>query len=155
MKRELFSAAEIAAFQQDGYLMVPGLLGADEMRRVSDWTEEVEHWPEAPGKHMMYFEKSLLDPAERLLNRLENFYPYHDGFRALFDDARVLGRVSELFGEPAVLFKDKINFKYPGGDGFKHHQDQAAGWWTYGNLFISVLISIDEATRDKIGRAHV
>ena len=35
--------------------------------------------------------------------------------------------VGELFGEPAVLFKEKINFKMPGGAGFKAHQDQQAG----------------------------
>ena len=31
-------------------------------------------------------------------------------------------------GAPVVLFKDKINFKMPGGAGFKAHQDQQAGW---------------------------
>jgi ectoine hydroxylase-related dioxygenase (phytanoyl-CoA dioxygenase family) len=146
MERRYFSESDVAAFDRDGYIIVRGLLGPAEMARVSDWTEQVEHWPEVPGKYMMYFEKSLLDPDRRLINRIENFYPYHDGFRALFDDDCVKGRVAELFGEPAVLFKEKINFKYPGGDGFKHHQDQAAGWWDYAPLFISVLISVDEAT---------
>ncbi len=27
-----------------------------------------------------------------------------------------------------MLFKDKINFTLPGGDGFKPHQDQQTGW---------------------------
>jgi ectoine hydroxylase-related dioxygenase (phytanoyl-CoA dioxygenase family) len=95
---------------------------------------------------MMYFEKSLKEPGRRIINRIENFYPYHEGFRELFDDRRIRGRVSELLGETSVMFKEKINFKYPGGDGFKHHQDQAAGWGKYGGLFISVLISVDDAT---------
>ena len=30
--------------------------------------------------------------------------------------------VSDLFDEPAVLFKEKINFKLPGGGGFLAHQ---------------------------------
>jgi hypothetical protein len=30
--------------------------------------------------------------------------------------------VSDLFGEPASLFKEKINFKLPGGGGFLAHQ---------------------------------
>jgi hypothetical protein len=33
---------------------------------------------------MMYFEKSLLDSSRRILNRIENFYPSHEGFRELF-----------------------------------------------------------------------
>jgi hypothetical protein len=144
-----FTADEIAAFDRDGFIMVPGLFRPDEMARVSRWTDDVEAWPEVPGKYMMYFEKSLLDPGKRLINRIENFCPYHEGFYALFNDARVMGRLHDLFREPAVLFKEKINFKYPGGDGFKHHQDQAAGWWTYADFFISTLISIDEATPEN------
>ena len=31
----------------------------------------------------------------------------------------------------AELFKAKINFKYPGAEGFKPHQDAAAGWQAY------------------------
>jgi hypothetical protein len=144
-----FGSEQLAAFDYDGYSVCPGLLGAEEMQKISDWTEEVERWPEVPGRHMMYFEKSLLDPKKRILNRIENFYPYHSGFRALFDDPRIKGRASELFREPSVLFKEKVNFKSSGGDGFKHHQDQAAGWGTYGELFISALISIDESTVDN------
>ena len=52
--------------------------------------------------------------------------------------------VSELFGEPAVLFKDKINFKLPGGDGFKAHQDVQAGWDAYAGLHITAMVAIDE-----------
>jgi ectoine hydroxylase-related dioxygenase (phytanoyl-CoA dioxygenase family) len=51
-----------------------------------------------------------------------------------------------LLGEEAVLFKDKINFKMPGGDGFKPHQDSQAGWEVYARYFINVMVCIDEAT---------
>ena len=56
---------------------------------------------------------------------------------------------SGLFGEPAILFKDKINFKMPGGQGFKAHQDAQAGWHLYARYFISVLISIDRSTEQN------
>lgn len=144
-----FTDEELAAFARDGFITVRGLFGAQEMADISRWADEVESWPEVPGTYMMYFEQSLKDPGKRIINRIENFYPYHDGFRALFDDERVMGRLKELFGGPAVLFKDKINFKYPGGGGFKHHQDQAAGWWDYADFFISMLISIDAATPEN------
>jgi ectoine hydroxylase-related dioxygenase (phytanoyl-CoA dioxygenase family) len=45
-----------------------------------------------------------------------------------------------------VLFKDKINFKLAGGDGFKPHQDQQAGWSVYAPLFVTALVAIDDAT---------
>jgi ectoine hydroxylase-related dioxygenase (phytanoyl-CoA dioxygenase family) len=49
-------------------------------------------------------------------------------------------------GGQAVLFKDKINFKMPGGAGFKLHQDQQAGWSAYAPLFMTAMISLDAAS---------
>ena len=98
---------------------------------------------------MMYFEPSLLRPAERVLQRIENFCPFHPGFAALCDGDKLRGFASPLFGEPAVLFKDKINFKLPGGDGFKPHQDQQAGWSVYADLFITAMVSIDPTTAEN------
>src|SRR5689334_23686719 len=46
-------------------------------------------------------------------------FPYTTLFRSMIDDHRVFSRATELLGEPAVLFKEKINFKLPGGGGFK------------------------------------
>jgi len=56
------------------------------------------------------------------------------------------GPVAQLLGCEAVLFKEKVNFKMPGGDGFKPHQDSQAGWDAYADFFISVLVCVDEAT---------
>ena len=56
------------------------------------------------------------------------------------------GLVGQLFGEAGVLFKEKINFKMPGGHGFTPHQDAQAGWNSYASYFITVMISVDETT---------
>ena len=60
------------------------------------------------------------------------------------------GRLAEaaaaLLGGPVVLFKDKINFKEPGGAGFEPHQDQQAGWSAYAPLFVTALVAIDRST---------
>jgi ectoine hydroxylase-related dioxygenase (phytanoyl-CoA dioxygenase family) len=137
------------AFRRDGFVMVPALFDAEEIRRISDWTDEVQAQPETPGRAMMYFEPSLLRPGERVLQRVENFCPFHPGFASLCDGDKLRGTVSHLFGKPAVLFKDKINFKLPGGDGFKPHQDQQAGWSTYADLFITAMVSIDATTAEN------
>ncbi len=127
-------------------MVVPGLFDAATMARMSSWTDALQGSPEAPGKFMMYFENSLLESAGRVLSRIENFVPYHSGFADVVGGDGLQGHTSELFGEPAVLFKDKINFKLPGGDGFKAHQDIQAGWEIYAGLFITALVSIDAAT---------
>lgn len=141
-----FSEAEVAAFRRDGYLAVSQLLSTEEARRLSEWTAELQALPEVPGRHMVYYEDSLERPGERVLSRIENFCPHHAGLDGLVRGRALLRRVGELFGEAAVLFKDKINFKLPGGGGFEPHQDVQAGWGRYAELFITAMISIDEAT---------
>ena len=128
---------QVEEFHRDGFLLCPEAFNADEMKNIIVWTNEAQRLSETPGRHMMYFEESLTEPGKRILQRLENIYPYHDGFHELFDSDHFQGAISDLLGEPAVLFKDKINFKLPGGDGFKWHQDQQAGWWNYAPLFVT------------------
>jgi ectoine hydroxylase-related dioxygenase (phytanoyl-CoA dioxygenase family) len=83
-------------------------------------------------------------PCRDLINRIEYISPFHAGFAALAE--ALCAPVGQLLGEPAVLFKEKINFKMPGGDGFKPHQDSQAGWDAYADYFVSVMVTIDEAT---------
>ncbi len=92
------------------------------------------------------FDDSLTAPGARLLNRVENFCPYHDGFDGLLRSGEMPARIGELFGGAAVLFKEKINFKLPGGGGFAAHQDVQAGWDAYAQRHITALISVDAAT---------
>lgn len=136
----------LEAFRRDGFVMVPDLFDAAEIRQISEWTDELQNQPEQSGRCMMYFEQSLLRPGERVLQRIENFCPFHPGFAALCEGEKLRESASRLFGEPAVLFKDKINFKLPGGGGFKPHQDQQAGWSAYADVFITVMVSIDATT---------
>jgi len=141
--------ATLEVFRRDGFVVAPGLFDEEETRRISGWTDELQSQPEVPGRCMMYFEPSLLHPGERVLQRIENFCPFHAGFAALCDGEKLRGFAARLFGEPAVLFKDKINFKLPGGDGFKPHQDQQAGWSVYADLFITAMVSIDATTAEN------
>lgn len=140
------SAEHIAGFQRDGYVFIPGLFDSAQMSDVAMWTDEVVALPEVPGTHMVYYEDSLVEPGARVLSRIENFSPYHEGFRGLLRGGQVLRWIGALLGEATVLFKEKINFKMPGGDGFKAHQDVQAGWDKYAKLHITMLLSIDEAT---------
>ena len=137
------------AFNRDGFVVVPALFNDAEISQISAWADELQSQPETPGRQMMYFEPSTLHPGERVLQRIENFCPFHVGFAALCDGDKLLAQVSRLFGEPAVLFKDKINYKLPGGGGFKPHQDQQAGWSAYADLFITAMVSIDSTTEEN------
>ena len=47
------SPADAAAMDRDGYLVVRGFFGANEVADVLAWTEEVSAATELPGRHMV------------------------------------------------------------------------------------------------------
>lgn len=134
-------------FERDGFVVVRAAFDPDEIGRIATWTEELAALPEEPGKHWVYHEDSKLTPGQDLIARIENISPFHAGFAAL--SAALTPPMGQLLGEPAVLFKEKINFKMPGGDGYKPHQDSQAGWEKYADYFISVMVCIDQATEEN------
>jgi len=136
----------LARFERTGWLAARGFFSAEEVAAISAWTDEMLAMPEVPGRHMVYREDSLLGGVRRMVQRIENFCPYHPGFDALVRGGRLQAAVEQLLGGPACLFKEKINFKLPGGSGFEPHQDQQAGWTAYAPLFVTALVSIDRAT---------
>jgi len=144
----MLSQEQVKQFHRDGFLVVRGMYNPEEMIEISRWTNEVANSPEKPGHYMMYFETSKKD-GSRIISRIEDFVSFHEGFSQLITRRRMQQAVTELFGEPAVLFKDKINFKLPGGDGFKEHQDVQAGWDDYGKLHITAMIAIDETNAEN------
>jgi hypothetical protein len=143
------SAEEQALMARDGYVSVPGFFDAAQTADLLRWTEELETAPEKPGQHWVYGEDSLTEPGRRLIQRIENFVPYHAGFDRVVRDGALSSWTAALMGGPVVLFKDKINFKMAGGPGFKAHQDQQAGWTRYAPLFVTALVTLDAATLEN------
>ena len=103
-KPAMLTRQQIADFARHGYILVRTLYTAAEMRDITAWTDEVSNYPEVPGKYMMYFEQSQIDPGRRLLCRMEDFEPYHQNFSRLFNSERMLGYVTQLFGRSPLLF---------------------------------------------------
>ncbi len=148
MATEFISENDLAAWKRDGFLVVRGVYNEAAMADILAWVEEIQNWPETAGAHMMYFEENRQDSSQRLLNRVENFVPYHSGMANLFD-ADLRSACSRLFEEDAILFKEKINFKLPGGGGFEAHQDAQAGWETYAPHYITATVIVDRATEEN------
>lgn len=139
--------AQVQSFRETGYLVVRGGIGPRDVARISDWSDEILDAPEISGGHWVYHEQSRRESGRDLVSRIERIAPFHAGFASLTRALAV--PVGQLLGEHACLFKEKINFKMPGGDGFKPHQDRQAGWDVYADYFISVLVSIDTATPEN------
>jgi hypothetical protein len=135
-----------ALFARDGMLVLPGFFSAAEAAEIAQWTEELQAAPEEVGRHWVYWENTRTEPVERVIQRIENFCPFHAGFDRLLRHDRLSAAVSNVLGDRALLFKEKINFKMPRAPGFTPHQDQAAGWSRYAPFFVTAMVTIDATT---------
>ena len=83
------------------------------------------------------------------ISRIEYFVNHNRHLNNLANNDRILKEVNFLMGEECVLFKDKINFKYPNGEEFKAHQDVSAGWGNYCNKHITFAIPLGDTTEEN------
>ena len=141
------SDKQVKIFHDFGFLVFSEAFSSTVAENIREWADEISNLPEEIGKHWVYHEPSLLDEKSDLINRIENMAPFHKGLSILANS--FIPSCGQLLGEEAVLFKDKINFKMPGGDGFKPNQDSQAGWEVYARYFINVMVCIDEATLEN------
>ena len=137
---------QIKEFKNNGFVFVPELFNKSETELIVKYTEEIQNASEISGKGWKYFEKSKINKDKRVLERIENFCKYHEGFNDLCANSRITESVNDCFGEKGILFKDKINFKMPGGAGFNPHQDSQAGWDDYAKFYLTAMISVDNST---------
>jgi 2-aminoethylphosphonate dioxygenase len=143
------TVADVACARRDGYLVVRNFVNANLLTELLQWTADLQSAPEVSGRHWVYHEDSVTTPGRRVMQRIENFCPYHAGFDRFIRDGALARWAGALMGGPVVLFKDKINFKMPGGAGFKAHQDQQAGWTVYAPLFVTAMVTLDAATLEN------
>lgn len=133
---------ERSAFHALGWLRCDDVLACsvDELRtevaRIGSWGDD--------GEWLQHYE---LTDSGRTLARTENFTPFSDLLRELLTEGAVPGIAGQLLGEEAVLYKEKINYKAPGGAGFSPHQDKPA--YPFVDAVLSVMIAVDDATVDN------
>ncbi len=133
-------------FERDGYVVVKGMYSKDEIKQLAGWMDALVARGPVWGKEMFYYEDSLVQKGQKVLSRVEKFTDDHPFMHDFVHATKMLGRVNELLGAPSLLFKEKINFKKPGGGGFAPHQDIQPGWDDYAPYFISVLVTVDPST---------
>ncbi len=133
------SADAVAAFEQNGWLLTR-TLDDDGAELLRTWVDEVASWPDGGG---WLHHREMTDDGPRLC-RSENLVPFHPGLRELVTAGMLLDTASALLGEPAVLYKEKINYKLPGGAGYAAHQDAPA--YPFVDSHVSCMVAVDDAT---------
>src|SRR3979409_2323502 len=109
-----------------------------DVRALADWADAVGSWP--VGSHVWgQYAEQIGERAA--VCRTENVSACHEGVAALVDGP-LRDIASRRFGESAVAFKDKINYKHPGGAGFRPHRDGKA--YPGVSSVLSILVAIDQ-----------
>ena len=138
------TAQEKAAFERDGRLVLRGAFDPDQVSDLIRWAEQLEEWAHIDGPGLHHFEQT--DSGVKIA-RSEDIVPHHPDLASFICDDAIVRWVGELLGESAVLYKEKINYKQPGGAGFAPHQDAPA--YRFVDHHISVMVPIDPSTREN------
>jgi ectoine hydroxylase-related dioxygenase (phytanoyl-CoA dioxygenase family) len=103
----------------------------------------VEAWPAGSHRWGHYAEHTERGDA---ICRTENVSACEPGVAALVDGL-LRETASAGLGAPATAFKDKLNYKQPGGAGFRPHQDRVA--YPGVDRVLSILVALDECTSES------
>lgn len=145
------SIQQFEFYRTHGFCVVRKVFSSHEMNELRQETER------------------LLTESRELISQLNlrcRYMPHHETDEPLFEvfdpvndispvcerfanDPRILGILESIYTEPALLFKEKLIFKPPGAMGYKLHQDIPRYWEGFPRSFVTVLIPIDQTTREN------
>jgi len=142
----LLSQEQLRFWDEQGYLTLRQALPPATAAALSAMADEAAALPRgACYPWLLHDERSRVDGEVRIC-RVENFVKHHRGWGEV-GLGLLQQLVAQAFRAPAVLFKDKINFKGPGGGGFLAHQDATAyATDKLASRHISVRLPIDDST---------
>lgn len=129
-------------FESDGYVIIKNFFSTEEAENIVKYANELEEWDEKPYNWMIYFENN------KKKSRIENFIQYHENLRDLLNK-KIKPIVNKTYGKNMILFKDKLNWKYSNGKGFKPHQDHPAWVDFEPDRYISVAIFANKCTEEN------
>lgn len=146
----LLTPEQLAQYRQDGVLFLPGVFSHADLEQYRAAAEELRLRvsPLEPGKPRLQIEKQQ-DAGQHALRMVEPLIDLSPTLAALTQDRRILQPLEQIYGEEALLFEDKLNYKPARvGSGFSMHQDSSY-WTQYSRNIISVFIHLDDATTEN------
>jgi hypothetical protein len=133
-----------AAWHRDGWLHLRGVYDDAAVAELRRWVDDVAARRPGDDGVLQHYERTRSGVA---LARSERLVEVHEGWRTLLEDGALPAMAGELLGEPAVLYKEKVNYKLAGGAGFAPHQDAPA--YPFVDTHLTAMVAIDDATADN------
>lgn len=131
--------------KNNGMVCIKNFFNKKESYLIQKWAHQLEELPEVKNEYMKYYENIN---SQKVLSRIEYFSKYNNDINN-FLKFKITPFLEQILEKDMFLFKDKINWKMPGGGGFEPHQDHPA-WDDFKlDIFYSIAISADNSTIDK------
>lgn len=131
-----------AWFRDTGFLCTVDPDGPS-VATLQRWADELAVLDAASG--VLHYDE--VTAGGRARARSEHFVEAHGGLGGFLTVGTVPATAGTLLGEPAVLYKEKCNYKLAGGAGYSPHQDAPA--YRFVDRHVSAMVAIDDATVDN------
>lgn len=152
--------AQKAFLEKNGYLVLKNFFSKEQIHLLQNWSDEIHReskllleLAQSSGYSIQELAQTLpqalivvpesKDPNQAC--RAEDMLTCYPELHA-FVAGTIAPYLGSLMGEPYVLFKDKLNFKWPGGGAFPPHQDFPAYEFFGPRIHITAMVAIDAAT---------
>lgn len=137
------------SYRECGYAIARGLFSPLEMVAVSMEAERLLGRTELKNANNIRCRwQNHVETGECLFETFDPVIDLSPICGQLARDPRLIGLLSEIYGETAHLFKDKLIFKPPGAKGYDLHQDYI-GWSNFPRTFVTAAVAIDPCGRDN------
>lgn len=138
---------DVEAFETCGYVIIKGLLEADEADILKQAIEISKPMQEVKNKSQARFINGGRAAFETIF--VWNDVTGQDIFCKATRREAIFDRLRLFFNDEPYVYHNKIALKYPGVEGFRYHQDYFY-WYEMGNLYpdmATVQIAIDHCTK--------
>lgn len=144
--------AAAQGYWADGYTVVRGQFSPAEVSEVQgECARLFSLFPDERDRHNYRLQFRAHESGTPILDRIDPVIDLSPRMKALTQDSRILSVVADVFGEPGLLFKDKVILKMPGTHGYRAHQDYT--YWQElpapPDGLLSVLIAVDTSGPDN------
>ena len=151
MKPHGLNDEQLAQYREEGFVVVPGLFGREDLRAaeaaIDELTERAVNDPANLAK-VLELEPEPVD-GRRIPRRLYNPFLAHEGFRSIATHEKLLSCIEDLVGPHIDIQHSKLNMKPAHvGSVVEWHQDLPFFPHTNDDL-VTTLVYLDDATTEN------
>ena len=141
------TADQIEQYWTRGFVTVPRLLDTSEMAELTAECERLARLGASISSDPGQTTPRIDVHGRPVRNRLDPVVPFSPTLQKLLAQPRITQCLNDVFGQDALLFKDKLILRQPGTRGYRLHQDFAHYGWTGArpDELLALQIAIDPA----------